>query len=54
MLWRKSPGGPEEYECVILDHQLWAVGASPMYDLCTHLAISLTEEQAKTYVALGQ
>lgn len=53
MLWRKSPGGPEEYECVILDHQLWAVGASPMYDLCTHLAISLTEEQAKTYVALG-
>jgi hypothetical protein len=53
MLWRKSPGGPEEYECVVLDHQLWAVGASPMYDLCTHLTISPTEEQAKTYVGLG-
>ena len=53
MLWRKSPAGPEEYECVILDHQLWAVGASPMYDLCTHLTISPTEEQGKTLVALG-
>jgi hypothetical protein len=33
MSWRRSPAGPDEYECVILDQQLWAHGCSPMYRL---------------------
>ena len=49
-LWLSGSYHPR---CVVLDHQLWAVGASPMYDLCTHLTISPTEEQAATYVTLG-
>jgi hypothetical protein len=23
MVWRKTPGGPSEYECIIIDHQVW-------------------------------
>jgi hypothetical protein len=30
MVWRKTPGGPAEYECVIIDHQIWQYGGAPM------------------------
>eukprot|EP01048_Picozoa_sp_COSAG05_P016556 COSAG05_NODE_2145_length_3481_cov_4.068007_2_plen_339_part_00 len=33
MVWRKTPGGPSEFECVIIDHQVWCYGAAPMFDV---------------------
>ena len=36
MIWRKVHPKLDEYECVIIDHQIWMWGASPGYDLCTY------------------
>ena len=53
MVWRRSPGGPADYECVIIDHQVWSYGGAPTYDLACFFGCSCTEEQMKARVELG-
>lgn len=53
VLWRRSPGGPDDHECVIIDHQLWQIGGAPVYDLATYLGCSCREEQMAERVDTG-
>lgn len=54
MIWRKNPAaGPEAYECIILDHQMWSYGGAPMYDLAVFFGCSCTTEQMEERLSLG-
>lgn len=53
MVWRKTPGGPDDYECVIIDHQVWSYGGAPMYDLGCFFGCSCTVEQMAERVKVG-
>lgn len=53
MVWRRSPSGPQDYECVIIDHQVWSYGGAPTYDLAIFFGCSCTEEQMGPRVEVG-
>jgi|EP01046_Picozoa_sp_COSAG06_P016028 hypothetical protein len=53
MVWRRTPGGPEDFECVVIDHQVWSYGGAPCFDLATFFGCSVTEEQMASRVDVG-
>ena len=53
MVWRRTPGGPYDYECVILDHQVWCYGGAPMFDLAVFFGCSCAEETMAERVEVG-
>ena len=53
MVWRRTPGGPDDYECVILDHQVWCYGGAPMFDVAVFFGCSCAEETMAERVEVG-